>query len=53
MVNGWAIASEIDARWQSAEEFGGRSVEEIAMIGKVRNPAVEEFPPPRNTRPLR
>src|SRR5205823_3543342 len=30
MINGWAIGPEIDPRWQSADQFGRRTVEEIA-----------------------
>src|SRR4029077_16182247 len=53
IVNWGAIRSEIDSPRQSAQEFARCRVEKIAMIGKIRDPAVEKVPPPGNTRPLR
>src|SRR3984893_7268093 len=49
IVNGRAIRSEIDSRRQGAQEFAGRLVAEIAIIGKIRDPTM----PPGSARPLR
>ncbi|MDB6148031.1 MAG: hypothetical protein JWO45_1695 [Spartobacteria bacterium] len=49
-INWRAIRSEIDARRQSAPQFAGRCVVGIAMIGQIRDPAVERVTLPGTAR---